>query len=187
MWIRWIWDRYEVLFGKILGLQSLGPESLLRVRCITYRGRPLYTGDQAILPGMRVLDLHLDNRRTAALDRARGAAVWALRRRWQHEMTLLHHAFQDSYGQASGVVATTLLAGGFRDLGFHVAALPGGLWRWWLTLYFRWLQRVYRPVAPPSRRRRPERNPVMLWLTYEELERLVNGTGPQVLEPPSLG
>jgi hypothetical protein len=168
-----MWDSYERLMARILGIRSLGPDSLLRIRLITYHGLPLQAGDQKILSGMQVLELHLDSRRLIELGLTGRQTVRHMRQRWGQERTVLYHAVQKSYNQASGIVATTLLGSVLRDMGFHEEPMLPGLWHWWLAFYFRWLGKVYRPAEAAAGRRLRKRSPVIMWLTCTELERQV--------------
>lgn len=174
-WVRWLWDGYEALFARLMRLRPLGPGSMLRVRSMKYAGRPLRAGEQALLPGMRVLDLHLDNRRIGGLGSTGTEVAFRLRERIRRELPLLWQAVREAPEPVAGVVGISLLAFGARRLGFHVEPLPPGLGRWWLAMYLTWLARVYRlpgRAGHPSGERRRRAQVFVAWMTAAELERL---------------
>ncbi|MHB9145761.1 MAG: YkoP family protein [Symbiobacteriia bacterium] len=151
-WIRLFWDAYERLFAYVLRFRSLAPGSLIRVRSMTYRGRPLQSGEEALLPGARVFELHLDNRLVEGLAATGAGAAFRVRERLRTELPLLLRAVRGAVGNSSrpvaGVIGTGLLAVGARGIGFHVEPLPSGPGSRWLALYMRWLARLYRAQAP---------------------------------------
>ncbi|MGE5591576.1 MAG: YkoP family protein [Bacillota bacterium] len=170
-WVRRLWDGYEVLFARLIGLRSVASGSLLRVRTITYRGQALGQGEGVLRPGDRVLELHLNNRLVSGLAATGREATFRALHRARQELPLLLQAAQESDKPIAGVVGTSLLAVGGRALGFHVQRLPAGPGRRWLALYMRWLGRVYRPQGgPPVQHRRSDI--YVTWVTLGELERL---------------
>lgn len=178
-WMRWIWDSYEALFARLLGLQPVAPGSLLLFRRTTYRGRPLYAGDQVLMPGSRVLDIHLNNRRLVEPGQSALAVAWRVRACIEEDLLPLYQLMQAPGQPAAAVVGTSILSTGIRDLGFHVDELPAGPVQWWFGIYMRWLERIYRPAAKGHRRRPRRRRAAVCWLTRTDLELLVH-SGPRV-------
>lgn len=175
-WVRRLWDGYEALFARLIGLRPVGPGSLLRVRTVTYRGRPLGSGERALAPGARVLEIHLDNRLIGDLGATGTEAAFRIRQRLRRELPLLHQAMHDAPEPIAGVVGTSLLAFGARGLGFHVERLPSSPGRRWLAVYMRWLARLYRPAGAGEQQRGPHRGRsdiFVTWVTAGELDRLV--------------
>lgn len=174
MWLRSIWDRYERLFRRILGLRRLGPESLLYVRPVIYQGPPLDDGGTVLEPGAQVLDLHLANEELAAMARPGRSSAWQLRRRLRQELPALHRALAVEYPGASAVIGTSVLIWAVGDMGFHLTMLPAGPAAWWLRIYMRWLARIYGSAKVGRERSAARSRKVgMLWLTREELGSMV--------------
>lgn len=173
--LRWIWDGYEALFARVIGLRSVAPGSLLRVRTITYRGPALGTGEDVLRPGDRVLELHLNNRLVGGLAATGREATFRALHHARQELPLLLQTVQQADEPITGVVGTSLLARGGRALGFHVQRLPASLGRRWLAFYMRWLGRLYRPQGGPAIHHR-QSDVYVTWFTTSELERL---TGPR--------
>lgn len=150
-WIRVFWDAYERLFAFVMRFYSVAPGSLIRVRSMTYRGRPLRSGDAALLSGQRVLELHLDNKLIEKLGATGSGAAFYVREHLREQMPLLLRAVREASPPVAGVFATSLVAVGARGLGFHVEPEPTeGLANRWLAAYMRWLARLYRVQAPST-------------------------------------
>lgn len=171
--IRAIWDRYEQLMERVLKLEPLSPTSMLRFRTIVYRGEPLVAGDQSLLPGMRVLDVHLANAHAVSLGTTMAEVTFRLHERLRQDLLPLHEALQAANPPVEGVVGISVLARGARSLGFHLAPMPGSLWRTWLLFYMGLLDRVYRPAGQAQRRKKAPRPVQIMWLTKTEVARLI--------------
>lgn len=177
-WVRWLWDRYEALFALFLGFRPVAPGSVLRVRVMTYRGQPLHSGDQKLLPGARVLDLHLDNRIIATLGGSGREVAVRLRGIIRTEFPMLFRAVREANPPIAGVVGTSLLSMSARGLGFHVAPLRDGLVHRFLAFYMRWLSRLYRPEQEGRGRHGTQGAQVgIAWMTAAELARLAKRYG----------
>lgn len=177
-WVRWVWDGYEALFARIVGLRSVAPGSLLRVRTMTYRGPALGEGEDVLRPGDRVLELHLNNRLVGRLAATGREATFRALHHARQELPLLLQVVQQADEPIAGVVGTSLLALGGRALGFHVQRLPDSPGSRWLAFYMRWLGRLYRPQGGPAAHHRRS-DVYVTWVTTGELERLTGSrTGP---------
>lgn len=154
---------------------------ILLLKIARYRRSRLVLADGTIVnPGDRVGELHLDNRRAAALHREGHSGF-----RFRQEMLRMMPALaldlhtRPEYGDVHAVGAATLFArstGLAVRLGFELRPLPP-FTRWWLGTWERILLAAYHPEGQRRLARVRQDKLQQIWITRRVLRRFI---GPAV-------
>jgi hypothetical protein len=163
-----IWASWERLMLKVHPLQPIQAGGLFLYRVERYRGPGLRLADGTeITPGDAIVELHLDNRRLAAMRTERGYGTWRAVHRLRADLVALGSRIAcGGLGPIVAVHGVSLLGEAGAVLGFEVRELRHG-WRMAFVRYFlAGIDAVYHPAGLGRLEGRPlGRWPSEVWMS----------------------
>jgi len=185
----WV-ERLERWFERRYQIRPIGEGGyVVRMGVILHRGRRLVLGDGTVVnPGDPVGELHIDNRRTAALH-SEGRGGLRFRREVFRLLPVLANdlATRPEYHAINAVCGASLFWAEATRAGFEYRPFPP-FTRWWLTWWERFLMARYHPMGRQRLAEGQRTELRQVWITRRTLlERYGSRSAPERVSSDASG